>query len=194
MVTYKNPVPTVDVIIKCQREGIVLIQKEIHEGYWMLPGGFMEWEETCEETAVRESFEETGLHVDLKRLVGVYSDPKREPPGTHEGRHTITIIYFAESGKSSKKLCVGDDASKIKIFPINELPQKIWGFHRLALNDFIKTMKCSECQYEYYAKTVESCLCDNLYSGIIDGTSTIYKDKYNRDHFEFVKCPLRRNK
>ena len=171
-----------------------MIQQEKHGDYWFLPGGFMEWEETCENTAMRESLEETNLPIEIKRLVNVYSDSRREPEGTHEGRHTITIVYFAESLRDSDKLCAGDDALAVGIFPLNKLPDNIWNFHRLIINDFMKSLKCSECQFEYYAKTVESCLCDALHKGVIDGSSTLYKDRYNKNYFELNKCPLRGKK
>jgi len=47
---------------------------------WKLPGGMVEEGDTVEETAVKEAKEETGLNVELIDILGVYSDPKRDPP------------------------------------------------------------------------------------------------------------------
>lgn len=81
----------VDVVIPSE-EGIVLIRRasDPFEGQWALPGGFVEVGETVEEAAAREAAEETGLAVELAGLVGVYSDPDRDPRG-----HNISIAFLA---------------------------------------------------------------------------------------------------
>src|SRR3989441_12014766 len=57
-----------------------------------LPGGFVELGETTVEAVVREVREETGLETRVTRLVGVFSDPKRDPRG-----HVISIVYELEA-------------------------------------------------------------------------------------------------
>ncbi|MHC1636266.1 MAG: NUDIX domain-containing protein, partial [Candidatus Methanospirareceae archaeon] len=76
----RNPVLTVDVVIK-KDEGYVFIKrkKEPYKGWWAIPGGIVEYGETVEEAARREAKEETGLDVRLIKLIGVYSDPSRDP-------------------------------------------------------------------------------------------------------------------
>jgi 8-oxo-dGTP diphosphatase len=81
----------VDVVIPSGR-GIVLIRRagDPFEGQWALPGGFVEVGETVEAAAAREAAEETGLAVELARLVGVYSDPDRDPRG-----HNVSVAFLA---------------------------------------------------------------------------------------------------
>ena len=87
----ETPNLMVDVVIPSGR-GIVLIRRagEPFEGQWALPGGFVEVGETVEAAAAREAAEETGLAVELARLVGVYSDPDRDPRG-----HNVSVAFLA---------------------------------------------------------------------------------------------------
>ncbi len=90
----KGPSVTADVVIIAEDGDILLIRRLNHpfKGYWALPGGFIETdEETVEECAVREALEETGLHLELDRLIGVWSDPGRDPRG-----HTLTCVYLSK--------------------------------------------------------------------------------------------------
>lgn len=80
----------VDVVIPSEA-GVVLVRRgsEPFEGQWALPGGFVEVGETVHEAAVREASEETGLAVEVSRLVGVYSDPDRDPRG-----HNVSVAFL----------------------------------------------------------------------------------------------------
>jgi ADP-ribose pyrophosphatase YjhB (NUDIX family) len=75
---YKNPLPTVDIIIEAT-DGIVLIERKNKPLGWALPGGFVDYAESLEQAAVREAREETGLQVSLTRQLKTYSDPDRDP-------------------------------------------------------------------------------------------------------------------
>lgn len=88
----QTPLLTVDIIIVYPDGDVVLIKRanEPFKGSWAIPGGFVEIGETVEQAASREAKEETGLDVDLIRLVGVYSDPTRDPRG-----HTVSIAFAA---------------------------------------------------------------------------------------------------
>lgn len=105
----QTPALTVDVIIPGPEDGsrVVLIQRsnEPFEGSWALPGGFVEVGESAERAAVREVEEETGLGVELVRLVGVYSRPDRDPRG-----HNVSVAYLARW--VSGELAAGTDASE----------------------------------------------------------------------------------
>jgi 8-oxo-dGTP diphosphatase len=87
----ETPKLMVDVVIP-SGEGVVLIRRasDPFEGRWALPGGFVEVGETVEAAATREAAEETGLAVELAGLVGVYSEPERDPRG-----HNVSVAFLA---------------------------------------------------------------------------------------------------
>ncbi len=108
---------TVDGIIP-YRGGIVLVQRrnEPFKGYYALPGGIVEYGEAVEDAVVREISEETGLECRVEELVGVYSDPDRDPRG-----HFISICFLLQV--TGGKLKAGSDAQDVKIFKLGELPK-----------------------------------------------------------------------
>jgi len=128
---YKSPKLTVDGIILKNRK-ILLIKRgnQPFKGKWALPGGFVEYEEKTEDAVKREVFEETGLKTKIKQLVGIYSDPKRDPRG-----HTITIVYNLEI--SGGKMESSGDACDINFFNVNKLPQLSFD-HNSIIQDFIR--------------------------------------------------------
>ncbi len=83
---------TADIVIRLGDGSIVLAKRksEPHKGEWGLPGGKMEGDETIEATAIREAKEETGLTVELDRVIGVYSDPERDPRGRY-----VSVAFLA---------------------------------------------------------------------------------------------------
>jgi 8-oxo-dGTP diphosphatase len=113
----KNPRLTVDGIV-IKEDKILLIKRKNQpfKGKWALPGGFVEYCEMTEEAVVREVFEETGLKTKIKNLIGVFSDPNRDPRG-----HTVSIVYLLEVYNG--KLKGSDDASCAKFFNLNNLPE-----------------------------------------------------------------------
>src|SRR5688572_13575809 len=97
----RNPYPTVDVVVETEG-GIVLIERRNEPRGWALPGGFIDYGERVEDAARREVKEETGLDVELVRLLGVYSDPLRDPR-----HHTMSVAYV---GRARGIPGGGDDA------------------------------------------------------------------------------------
>ena len=96
METYRNPVPTVDIIIEING-GIILIERE-HPPYgWAIPGGFVDYGESLEDAAVREAEEETSLKVKSLIQLHTYSDPDRDPR-----QHTITTVFIAKGEGNPK--------------------------------------------------------------------------------------------
>jgi len=126
----RNPSPTVDVIIHVAGRGIVLVERKNPPPGWALPGGFVDYGETCENAAVREAKEETGLDVVLTGLLGVYSDPARDPRG-----HTMSVVYTAQA-LDLDKLAAGDDAGKTALFALDALPPLAFDHGRIV-QDFI---------------------------------------------------------
>ena len=117
------------------REGrIVLIRrnKEPFKGMWALPGGFAEEKETAELCCQREAYEETGLKVRAKRLVGVFSDPERDPRGTIAGAYICELIGGELKG--------GDDAKEAKWFSLEELPELAFD-HKKIIEEAKKLMR-----------------------------------------------------
>jgi 8-oxo-dGTP diphosphatase len=105
----ETPKLMVDVVIPSD-DGVVLIRRgsEPFEGQWALPGGFVEIGETVEEAAMREAAEETGLAVEISRLVGVYSDPNRDPRG-----HNVSVAFLAQV--LSGQMQAASDASEVDV-------------------------------------------------------------------------------
>lgn len=105
----ETPKLMVDVVIPSE-EGVVLIRRgsDPFEGQWALPGGFVEVGETVEQAAAREAAEETGLAVEIARLVGVYSDPERDPRG-----HNVSVAFLARV--LSGQMQAATDASEVEV-------------------------------------------------------------------------------
>ena len=130
MTEYKNPALTVDTII-VDDDKVVLVQRlnNPYKDYWALPGGFVEYGEKVEHAAVREAKEETGLNIELKHIVGVYSDANRDPRG-----HTVSIVYMANIVGGQLKS--DSDAKDVKYFEVSELNKMDLAFdHKEILND-----------------------------------------------------------
>jgi ADP-ribose pyrophosphatase YjhB (NUDIX family)/ribosomal protein S18 acetylase RimI-like enzyme len=119
-ICYRNPVPAVGVVVSLEG-GIVLVRRkfEPRSNYWSLPAGYMELDESTEEAAVRECHEETGLHVQIDTLLGVYSFGSGSLSG-------LVIVYAATV--VGGRLQAGDDASEVGIFPYDALPSPM-AFH-----------------------------------------------------------------
>lgn len=126
---FRNPAPTVDTIIYSPERGIVLVERGRPPYGHALPGGFIEEGETAEKAAVREAKEETGLDISLRSLLGVYSDPERDPR-----RHTMSVVYIADTA-CPEKLQAGDDAAGANFYPLDALPELAFD-HARILEDF----------------------------------------------------------
>ena len=125
---YRNPVPTVDIIIEHQG-GIVLIERRNPPPGWALPGGFIDCGESAEDAAVREAKEETGLELLDLRQFHVYSDPARDPRF-----HTLTAVFVA---RGRGELRAADDAADARVFDPAELPERIAFDHREIIADYV---------------------------------------------------------
>ena len=101
-----TPALTTDCVVFDARGYVLLIRRK-HEpfrGSYALPGGFVDVGETVEAACRRELKEETGLDVGALRLIGVYSDPNRDPRG-----HTCSVAYLASVDRAA--VLAGDDAA-----------------------------------------------------------------------------------
>lgn len=128
---YKNPALTVDgVIIKNRKILLIKRKNKPFKNKWALPGGFVEYGERVEAAVVREINEETGLKTEIIKLVGVYSDPDRDPRG-----HTVSVVFLLDI--IGGKLSNGDDACDAKFFHLEALPNLSFD-HEKIINDVIR--------------------------------------------------------
>jgi ADP-ribose pyrophosphatase YjhB (NUDIX family) len=125
--TTPGPRATVDVIIELAG-GIVLIERRHAPFGWAIPGGFVDDGERAEDAARREMREETSLDVELIDLLGVYSDPARDPRG-----RTISTVYVGPAGGTPR---ADDDAAGIGVFGEHDLPAPIVFDHARILADY----------------------------------------------------------
>lgn len=131
MTKYSNPIPTVDVIL--QRDSKVLMvrrKKDPFKDRLALPGGFVNEGETVEEAMKRESIEETSLEVEPVDILGVYSDPKRDPR-----KHIVTVVFIGIIVGGSSR--AGDDAASIEWVKIADIKRQQIAFdHAQILYDY----------------------------------------------------------
>jgi len=123
----RNPFLTVDAIIEID-SGIILIKRKNPPPGWAIPGGFVDYGETLEDAVIREAKEETGLDINLVRQFHTYSDPKRDLR-----HHTVSTIFIATA---SGHPVAADDASEVKIFTSETLPEDMAFDHRKILEDY----------------------------------------------------------
>lgn len=133
---YRNPLPTVDIIIELD-EKIILIKRKNPPYGWALPGGFVDYGESLENAAIREAKEETGLTVYNLLLLGCYSDPTRD-----ERMHTITTVFIAQATGIPK---ADDDAADLGLFLPDKLPSPLCFDHARILTDYYSYRVSSPC-------------------------------------------------
>ncbi len=127
----RTPEVATDVVIELEdrpgRPVVVIRRGHPPEGH-ALPGGFVEIGESVEQAAVREAREETGLDIRLGPLLGVYSDPARDPRG-----HTVAIVWVASARGQP---VAGDDAAGIVITDPEQAPPLVFDHGRI-LADYV---------------------------------------------------------
>ena len=132
-ILYRNPVPGAGVLVEME-DGILLVQRgqPPFVGWWALPSGYIEADESVEQAAVRECKEETGLDVELLELFGVYSFP--------EGPVQSGIVIFYRARPTGGELRAGDDARDVGIFPPDALPENLaFRTHREVLARWVRS-------------------------------------------------------
>ncbi len=128
---YRNPALTVDGIIETS-EGIVLIKRknDPFKGCWALPGGFVDYGERVEDALVREMKEELSVDVVINKMLGVYSEPDRDPRG-----HTVSVVYIASLIDEKQKIKAADDAAEY-ISTFKPLEERLAFDHKRILEDY----------------------------------------------------------
>jgi len=129
----KTPFLAVDGIIKLfdqqgNFKGIVLIERKNQPVGLALPGGFVEVGETVEQAVVREIKEEVNLDFKIEKILGVFSNPKRDPRF-----HVVSVVFVGHAMGEPK---ASSDAKKAKVFKLEEIP---WGKLVFDHSEILKT-------------------------------------------------------
>ncbi|MFX1385278.1 MAG: NUDIX domain-containing protein [Promethearchaeota archaeon] len=114
-----TPLLTVDaVILVNNKSALVLIRRRNppFQGMLALPGGFVDIGESVEEACIREAYEETNINVKIIKLIGVFSDPKRDPRG-----HNVSIAFLCEPRTKNEKPKAKDDAAALEIVVLSKI-------------------------------------------------------------------------
>jgi len=116
--------------------GGVLLERRSDNGFWGLPGGAVEVGESVEQAVKREVMEETALRVEVKRLVGVYSDPLRYNISSYpDGNvvHWVTAVF--ECVRMDGELTMSHESTDIRYFNVDGLPENTLRSHALRISD-----------------------------------------------------------
>ena len=132
---HKNPTPTVDTIIQKGNKVLLVERKrDPFKQMMVLPGGFINEGERAEDAAIREVKEETSLDIVLDNILGVYSDPSRDPRG-----HIMSTVFIGKISDNSdkKEPIAGDDAATTKWVDLASIEEEQFGFdHKKILMDY----------------------------------------------------------
>lgn len=132
-----TPSLMVDAIV--EKNGKILLVKRKKDPFkdkWSFPGGKVESGERVEEAVKRELLEETSVDIMPTEILGVYSDPNRDPRG-----HRVTTVFIAnvEAGEPNE----GNDAASVQWFPIND--ELVLAFdHNKILNHYRQRKESKE--------------------------------------------------
>jgi len=125
---FANRGNSIDAVIV--RDGKILLVKrgrEPYKGFWATPGGYIDWDESAEETVKREVKEETDLDVTSVKLFNAYTDPARHP------KQTMALAYIVQVKDDEPK--AGDDADAVEWFDLDKLPESMAFDHRKLIAD-----------------------------------------------------------
>ncbi|MBW3581916.1 MAG: NUDIX hydrolase [Euryarchaeota archaeon] len=118
---HRMPGLTVDTVVHHTGRILLVRRKEPVEGaVWALPGGYVDEGERVERAALREAKEETGLEVTLRGLVGVFSDPKRDPR-----QHNVSVAFYGVPKDPSRAEGVrgASDVKEARWYDLGKLPR-----------------------------------------------------------------------
>lgn len=135
--TYRNPTPTVDILIAYKDQGVILIERRNPPHGWALPGGFVDEGETVEHAALREAKEETNLDVELIGQFAVYSDPRRDPR-----QHTLSVVFLARCDTGEPR--AEDDATALRFVTQMPAVDELVFDHAHILRDYFEYVRTGQ--------------------------------------------------
>lgn len=126
------------VVIKNEKDELLLEQRAYPDGRWCFPCGLMELGESTVETAKREVFEETNLIVENLRLIGVYSGRNHLCSAANGDEwYVVTTAYYTNN--YSGELKKNNESEKLQWFSPYKIPENFAENHRLILNDYMNS-------------------------------------------------------
>ncbi len=168
---YPRPAVTADCVIFGFDEGelkLLLIERGIEpfEGKWAFPGGFIRMDETADDCARRELFEETGIEKVYIEQLYTFSDIDRDPRGK-----VITVAYYALVKLSEYKILAGDDAKSAKWFPLSHIPPLAFDHDQIlkvAINRLRGKIRYQPIGFELLPEKFTMPELQNLYEKILE--------------------------
>jgi ADP-ribose pyrophosphatase YjhB (NUDIX family) len=126
-VYWDNPKP-VAVTLVPKDGGLVLVKRKLppRDGFWALPGGFIEAYESPADAAVREVLEETGLKVEIDHLIEAIAPAKR----------ANEILLFFVAKPTTDEPTAGDDAAEVRVFKREDLPEIAFDSHERIIREW----------------------------------------------------------
>jgi ADP-ribose pyrophosphatase YjhB (NUDIX family) len=131
----RNPIPRVDAIIHNEKNQILFVKRTNDPFKYRisLPGGLVNYGERIEDALRREVKEETSLNIEPLEILGVYSDPDRDPRG-----HVISIVFVCLIMDNLKDKD-GNDAGEMRWINLNEIENNTYAFdHKMIIEDYLK--------------------------------------------------------
>ena len=116
----------------------LLLMRRSDNGHWGLPGGYVEKGESVAEAVAREVFEETGVMITVGRLIGIYSDPKRQviEYSPHQRVHAVNLCFEA-SGVGQGEATTPDETLELGYFAPEALPSPFVPIHTIRIEDAV---------------------------------------------------------
>lgn len=133
LIFWNNPKPVVSIVL--EKDGKILMlqrNREPFKDYWVLPGGFIKYEETAQQAIKRETKEEAGVDTIIRGTIGAYRIDD-DPRGIH-----IDIIFH---GTSNGEIKLNEEDRNWKYFSLEDLPENIAYKHRNAIKDYLSLRK-----------------------------------------------------